>query len=119
VLVAESPGATDILLAGGPGSAVAVGRDPRGDVVVDHPGVSWRHLTITRRDASTWLVVDAGSTNGTLVDGRTVQATPIRAGDTLGLGDGPCYRLALRAQHAGGGTPDGAVGPDRTRVEVT
>lgn len=118
VLVAETPGARDVVLAA---DVTVLGRDPHGDAVVEHPGVSWRHLTITRRDGTTWLVDDAGSTNGTTVrDTRIAAPTPIRDGDLVGLGhDGPHYRLALRSRD--GGDPTRGVGRravDRTRVEV-
>lgn len=123
VLVAETPGARDVVLGGDRGAIVVVGRDPHADAVVGDPGVSWRHLTVTRRHATTWLVADAGSTNGTMVDGRRIGTpTPLRAGGVVGLGpDGPSYRLALRSTDPERRTGPDAGGrhPDRTRVEVT
>ncbi len=47
---------------------VTFGRGPECDVVLRHPGVSKVHAFI-RRLGEMWIVTDAGSTNGTKVDG--------------------------------------------------
>jgi hypothetical protein len=66
---------------------LVLGRDPAGDLVLDDPGVSWRHAEISRVGGR-WLVRDLGSTNGTCVNGRLVGApAEIRDGDLLTLGD--------------------------------
>lgn len=113
VLAATSPGGADVVLRGpaGPGgTALCLGRDPRGDVVVDHPSVSWRHLVLRSRDGRTWMVEDLASSNGTAVAGRRITGpTPLRPGDTVAVGtDGPRYRFRAAG--------DGAVpipGPER------
>ncbi len=117
VLVAETPGVVDVPLTR---PTIALGRDPRTDAVVDHPGVSWRHLTLTRRDARTWTVADTGSTNGTLVAGRRIAGLGVlHEGDTLGLGqDGPRFRLVLGPVAAPGPRPTPTRREGRPRQEV-
>jgi pSer/pThr/pTyr-binding forkhead associated (FHA) protein len=53
-----------------------IGRDPRCDIVIDHPNVSHEHLRVSWRDGLPG-VEDLGSKNGTLVDGVPVkEGTP-------------------------------------------
>jgi RsiW-degrading membrane proteinase PrsW (M82 family) len=60
--------------------------------------ISRRHATLAR-DASGFVLADAGSTNGTLLNGRTVGAAAVRDGDLIQLGPrGPRLRVALRAE---------------------
>lgn len=83
--------------------AVELGRDPAADVVVEHPGVSWRHLRLAPDRAGSWTATDLGSTNGTRVDGHRIAGpTPLRPGSEVTLGaDGPRLRLLARADTAG------------------
>ncbi|MGO9080252.1 MAG: FHA domain-containing protein [Streptosporangiaceae bacterium] len=46
------------------GASYRIGRDPQSDIVLTDPRVSWRHASL-RLDGGTWLLEDAGSTNGT------------------------------------------------------
>jgi hypothetical protein len=53
------------------------------------PGVSRRHAVLTAGPDGTWSVVDAGSPNGIVVNGKDVpsgQAVPLRHGDRIHLG---------------------------------
>ncbi|MYS22737.1 FHA modulated ABC efflux pump with fused ATPase and integral membrane subunits [Streptomyces sp. DvalAA-14] len=78
----------------------SLGRDPRGDVVLDDARVSWRHATV-RRDGRSWVIEDLGSTNGTFLQGRRVQRTDVGPGTAVHLGnaaDGP--RLEFRGDAA-------------------
>ena len=52
---------------------LAVGRSPQADLTLDSPSASWSHVTIEREEDGV-RVRDAGSTNGTLVDGVEVGA---------------------------------------------
>jgi pSer/pThr/pTyr-binding forkhead associated (FHA) protein len=63
---------------------VTIGRK-RGDLLVDDPLVSGRHCRIELREEG-WFVVDLGSTNGTLVDGRLVREAKLEPGSELTLG---------------------------------
>ncbi len=65
---------------------VVIGRVAGNDLVIPDPTVSSRHAFLTF-DGGRWIVSDAGSTNGTKVNGTFVfQPAPIDAGSTLSLG---------------------------------
>lgn len=48
-----------------------MGRSPQADIPIDSPSASWSHATV-ERDGDGLRVKDAGSTNGTFVDGAKV-----------------------------------------------
>lgn len=50
-------------------ATLVLGRDPACDLVINEGTLSARHLVLTQT-ASGWAVEDAGSSNGTHVDGR-------------------------------------------------
>ena len=56
-----------------------------GDVVLDDPMVSSRHLQISLLDG-VWLLQDLGSTNGTQVDGRLVREVVLGPGSEVTVG---------------------------------
>jgi ABC transport system ATP-binding/permease protein len=64
---------------------IGFGRDPRNDVVLDHPVVSRFHAALEWQ-AGTWLVKDLGSSNGTFVNERGMQHCLLQAGDVLHIG---------------------------------
>jgi hypothetical protein len=65
-----------------------LGRAGRASVVLADPTVSAEHARLERRDGNVWLVVDLGSTNGTLVNQAQVEGDAALApGDVLGLGN--------------------------------
>jgi hypothetical protein len=64
---------------------ITVGRSPSSDVVVSNPVVSGRHATIAL-EAGTWVFRDAGSTNGTYLDGVRTDAVAITGRTVLMLG---------------------------------
>jgi len=68
-----------------------VGRDESCDVVLSDPTVSRRHLRLRFRDGS-WILQDLRSTNGTLVNGRSVIRCQLRPGDQLLVGE---HRLVV------------------------
>jgi pSer/pThr/pTyr-binding forkhead associated (FHA) protein len=61
--------------AGGP--EVRLGRGAENDLVVDDGTLSRAHLIFYRDPAGVWSVRDAGSRNGTLVEGATLGAEPV------------------------------------------
>lgn len=67
---------------------VNVGRAEYNDIVLPDDSVSTQHAKIQRREGI-WVVVDLGSTNGTLVDGARVTAdeVPLAPGALLRFGD--------------------------------
>ena len=71
---------------------VTIGRSRDSDVVIPERSVSRRHAVMKRCDDGRYLILDAGSSNGTSVNGRNVLTrgagppTPVALGDTLRLG---------------------------------
>ena len=62
-----------------------VGANPRNDVVIGDPEISWNHCLVTCR-AQRVLVQDTASTNGTFLnDVRVTRSTPFTVRDTLRL----------------------------------
>lgn len=62
-----------------------IGRLATSDIVIDDPNVSRRHAEL-RRDDDGWMLVDLGSTNGSLVNGKLARTHRLRDGDRLTLG---------------------------------
>lgn len=66
--------------------AVTIGRDQANDIVVPHDSnVSRSHAEVQFRDER-WLLVDLGSRNGTIVNGRRIRQHPLREGDRIQVG---------------------------------
>jgi RsiW-degrading membrane proteinase PrsW (M82 family) len=60
--------------------------------------VSRRHATLTC-EAASYVLADAGSTNGTLLNGQPVGTSAVRDGDLIQLGPrGPRLRVAIEAE---------------------
>src|SRR5690606_13121119 len=80
------------------GEQVRIGRSRRGRDLVPEidlagppadPGVSGLHAVLLAQPDGTWTLVDVGSANGTLVNGKPLTVNvpvPIRAGDRIHLG---------------------------------
>jgi hypothetical protein len=63
-----------------------IGRSDEADVAVTSPDLSRRHAYVSW-DGSNATIVDAGSTNGTVVNNQLISgARPLRAGDVVRLG---------------------------------
>jgi hypothetical protein len=69
-----------------------IGRSASANLVLRDPTVSRRHAEL-RRAGPSWLIVDLGSTNGTLVNGFRVQRARLREDDVVLLGSS---RLVFR-----------------------
>ena len=67
------------------GDRVTIGRLSSNDIILSDPNVSRRHAEL-RREAAGWMVVDLGSTNGTLVNGKLAKEHRLEDGDRLTLG---------------------------------
>jgi hypothetical protein len=69
----------------GPAGAT-LGRSRQCDIVLDDANVSRRHAEVRPRGGS-WVLTDLGSTNGSRINGRTVeQAEVLKPGDRIELG---------------------------------
>lgn len=67
--------------------STVIGRDARCDIVIDDAGVSRRHARIDKTEVGYFELVDLSSTNGTLVDGRTISNMLLLDGDRFVIGD--------------------------------
>jgi hypothetical protein len=76
----------------GPSHIMALGRSAQCDVVIPDESVSRTHAFVKRNDDGRWLIVDAGSSNGTQVNGKSVLVrgsgppTALTPGCTVRLG---------------------------------
>jgi pSer/pThr/pTyr-binding forkhead associated (FHA) protein len=62
-----------------------IGRDPRVDIFIDNLGVSGRHARLWW-DRGRFMLADLGSSNGTTVDGRRIDSSPIYEEDEIRIG---------------------------------
>jgi pSer/pThr/pTyr-binding forkhead associated (FHA) protein len=69
-----------------PGSVRTIGRTARADFIVDAALVSRIHCRLSADKSDQLIVEDLGSTNGTIVNGKTVDRATLREGDTLTIG---------------------------------
>jgi pSer/pThr/pTyr-binding forkhead associated (FHA) protein len=76
---------------------VSAGRDPNSDIFLGDVTVSRKHAEI-RRDGNEFSLVDAGSLNGTFVNGNRVESTRLSNGDEIQIGK---FKLVFFT----GGTP--------------
>ena len=67
-------------------SVTRIGRMPGQHIVVDDPGVSRIHAEV-RRSGDVYRVADAGSSNGTSVNGERVVEQALADGDVIRVGD--------------------------------
>jgi hypothetical protein len=64
---------------------VNIGRLSTNDVVLSDSNVSRRHAEL-RRSGDRWILVDLGSTNGTLVNGKLAREHELKNGDRVSFG---------------------------------
>ncbi|MEZ4319499.1 MAG: ATP-binding protein [Myxococcota bacterium] len=69
-------------------ATLIMGRDPTCDIPVNDRRVSRQHARIEPEDDGSFLLVDNGSSNGTLVNGERIDRRHIDIGDRIGLGRG-------------------------------
>lgn len=66
-----------------------IGRGTDADLRINDPGISRRHAQLrvgSRGGAIELEIIDLGSTNGIMVDGRRVQRAPIGEGSRIEIG---------------------------------
>jgi cytochrome P450/NADPH-cytochrome P450 reductase len=106
------------------GRSYLIGRDPRCDIVITDPRVSWHHAVLQTENGR-WVLADSGSTNGTYAGGRRVTRIEIDQECLARLGhpaDGPVLGCTVTGtgQRAPGGPsarPDaGTADEDVTAV---
>lgn len=62
-----------------------LGRDSESDIFLDDVTVSRRHATLHVSDGS-WSLADAGSLNGTYINGSRAATAPLKSGDSVTVG---------------------------------
>jgi pSer/pThr/pTyr-binding forkhead associated (FHA) protein len=68
-------------------NSISIGRDSANDVVVlNDSRVSRSHAEMRFQDGR-WLLLDLGSRNGTIVNGRRVRQHPLKGGDRIQCGE--------------------------------
>jgi pSer/pThr/pTyr-binding forkhead associated (FHA) protein len=67
------------------GERMVIGRLEGSDVQISDPGASRRHAEV-RRDGNDYVLVDLGSTNGTLVNEAPVSEHTLEEGDRITIG---------------------------------
>jgi FHA domain-containing protein/tetratricopeptide repeat protein len=80
----ESSGPAQIFRLGPEG--ISIGRDPGNTIAIPSAFVSKRHALV-REAAAGFTLVDLGSSNGTLVNGRPVTDAVLKPGDTIEIGE--------------------------------
>jgi pSer/pThr/pTyr-binding forkhead associated (FHA) protein len=68
---------------------ITVGRTPNNDLVIDHRSISRFHAWLERTEEGRWQVADAGSKNGTVLEGARLSArkpSPLLGGERLRFG---------------------------------
>jgi len=68
------------------GKSTAIGRDPSCEVLLRDASISRHHATL-EISGDRYVLKDAGSANGTFVNGVRIRESPIRAGDQIRVGD--------------------------------
>ena len=82
----QPPRPPTLMLPSGTKDSFTIGRDAACDLVLSHMTVSRSHAGL-RRQAGGWLLSDAGSMNGTRLNGwRVTEPVPVRAGDEVMFG---------------------------------
>jgi len=76
--------------------AMRLGRSPDNDVILRDPATSGHHARLERRGDQFWLV-DLGSTNGTFVNGESIQEKQLNHGDRVTVGQNSVHFAVLGA----------------------
>ncbi|MEZ4265274.1 MAG: FHA domain-containing protein [Myxococcota bacterium] len=64
---------------------VVLGRTDDSNIIIDHRSISRQHARISLENG-TWMLADAGSSNGIKVNGEEYKQTALRKGDIIELG---------------------------------
>ncbi|MEU8226773.1 FHA domain-containing protein [Kribbella sp. NPDC048915] len=68
---------------------VRIGRAPDCDLILDRQEISRHHAELLRIDAAAYELRDLGSTNGTRLNGKTIETAMVGHGDEIRLGAVP------------------------------
>lgn len=73
-----------------------VGRLSGAEIHIEDPGVSRRHVKLTRREDGSVEASDMRSTNGLIINGERIERGPLLEGDEISLGPDAVLRLDYR-----------------------
>ena len=73
-----------------------VGRLPGAEIHISDPGVSRRHVKLSRHTDGRVVAADMRSTNGLIVNGDKLERHELRAGDEISLGPDAVLRFCYR-----------------------
>lgn len=76
--------------------AMRMGRSPDNDIILRDPATSGHHARLERRGDQFW-VVDLGSTNGTFVNGESIQEKQLNHGDRVTIGQNSLHFSVIGA----------------------
>ncbi|MFO7929717.1 MAG: FHA domain-containing protein [Candidatus Humimicrobiaceae bacterium] len=82
-LIIKGPSIGEKFILGKP--PITVGRDANSDIFLDDVTVSREHASIEEEDGNLKLV-DEGSLNGSYVNGKRVESSPLNNGDKIQIG---------------------------------
>jgi len=98
------------------GERLTIGRDPGCDIVIDTEMASRRHAQVERRGRA-FLLRDAGSSNGTVVNRRKISQHVLQDGDLVQLGEAVLvFKAAYSAERLT--VAEGAMGKGDRRPVV-
>src|SRR5438105_1897182 len=67
--------------------SIKIGRVKEMDIFIDNPSVSRSHAELAKQADGSWIVRDAGSSNGTFVNGDKLAGDrPLKTGDEISMG---------------------------------
>lgn len=94
----------------------SIGRDPEGNVELDHESVSRKHAALLILPSGQILMRDLGSANGTFVNGRRLGEMDLSDGDEIRIGDAVLHlrREQSEQQVQSASTASETAGPARS-----
>lgn len=78
---------------------IIIGRSPRCDVVIDSKAVSREHARVFQDPFGRWVFEDLGSSNGTFVNGKRVEACAVLPGELVVVGSASLSVSAPSGHH--------------------
>ncbi len=67
-------------------NVTVLGRDPQADIPILHSEVSRKHAVVIAQGAGRYLLMDFKSSNGTKLNGHTIESAELKDGDKINLG---------------------------------
>lgn len=78
-------------------AGLPIGRRVADGLRLEDPRISGEHATVRRTESGALFIVDAGSKNGTFVNGERVERSALTLGDVISVGD-TCLVVATEAE---------------------